>query len=53
MHIIVKSRSFFEVRTEFFNIIWTSFGFKGFVILSSLFPLLLSIDDSAFINIIL
>jgi hypothetical protein len=28
---MVKSCVFFEVRTEFLNIIYTSFGFKGLI----------------------
>jgi hypothetical protein len=29
MFVMVASCVLFEVRTEFLNIIWTSFGFKG------------------------
>jgi hypothetical protein len=33
--VMVKCCVFFAVRTEFLNIIWTSFGFKGLILYGS------------------
>jgi hypothetical protein len=44
---MVKCGVLFEVRTEFLNIIYTSFGFKGL----RMYPVLVSVPNSTLVNV--